>query len=806
LKTISLNGDWQVAEAGSDDWIPATVPGCVHTDLMAVDRIPDPFVRLNEQDVQWVSDREWHFRRTFAVDEAFTAHDRVELTCHGLDTFATLLLNGEEFGKTENAFHEHTFDVTGRLRAGENTLEVRFTPSDRVAQERMERDGELPSNFFQPRPYVRKPQYATSWDWGPRLSSCGLWRDVELRAFSSARIDVADAPAWVVGDRGEVELTLTLARTDDEPLTVNAAIFDDTSEVAHGEVHDVGVRCKLSLTVQSPRLWWPVGLGEQAMYDLSIRVRQGDRALDQRLIRFGFRTVEIEREPDALGESFIFLINRRRVFCKGFNWIPADSFPARVPSERYRGLLEMARDQNANMIRIWGGGIYEADVFYELCNELGLMVWQDFMFACAEYPDAAWFHDLVRREARCVVRRLRRHPSLVLWCGNNENHMGHDHWGWPEKFHAKPIYEDILPEICGELAPNTPYWPGSPFGGEKSNCETHGDHHHWGVWHGSRDYDGYLKCHARFISEFGFQAFPTDETVAAFAEPEDLRLDSEVMLHHQRTSEGNEKLQETIDLFVPQPADFDGLMLTTQINQAEALRTGIEHWRRLKWHTSGALIWQLNDCWPVISWSTVDYFLRPKPAYYAVRRSFAPVLITAHREEDDVVLFGINDTEQPVSGELDVELFDLSGEANRLQTNPIELKPDSSNELCRIALGDLDRLDRRRQFLWITFYSGAHTTFSTVLFERLKDVELTTPEISIETETDQYDGERTVRITANTFVKGAWLSVPGANVRFSDNALDLVPYVSRDVTVLVLDGPPVGDLKTALRVQYLNPM
>jgi beta-mannosidase len=805
LKTISLNGDWTVAEAGSDDWLPARVPGCIHTDLMAAGRIPDPFVRLNERDVQWVGERDWHYRRTFVVDDELLAHDRVELVCHGLDTFATLLLNGEEIGRTENAFHEHMFDVTGRLHAGENTLEARFTSSDRIAQELHDRDGELPANFFNARPYVRKPQYATSWDWGPRLSSCGLWRDIELRAFSSARIDRVDAPAWVVGDRGEVELTLVLARTDDAPLTVNAAVFDRTSEVAHAEVRDVGAQCRLTLSVQSPRLWWPTGMGQPTTYDLSIRVRQGDRELDQRLVRFGFRTVEIERETDTLGESFIFRINKRRVYCKGANWIPADSFPARIPPERYRQLLQMARDQNMNMIRVWGGGLYEPDVFYELCDELGLMVWQDFMFACAEYPNAAWFHDLVRREAECAVRRLRQHPSIVLWCGNNENHMGHDNWGWPEEFHGRPIYEEILPKICGELAPNTPYWPGSPFGGDNSNCETHGDHHHWNVWHRGRDYTDYLKCHARFVSEFGFQSFPTPETVLEFAEPGDLAIDSEVMAGHQRCRNGNERLDEAIDLFLPRPAGFDQLMLATQINQGEALRTGIEHWRRLKWHTSGTLIWQLNDCWPGISWSTVDYALRPKPAYYYVRRAYAPVLITAHLEGDEVVLFGINDVEEPVSGELDVELFDLRGEANRVQTNPVELKPDSSNELCRIALADLDRLDRRRQFLWITFYSGSHTAFSTVFFERLKDVELAAPEISVEVEIDPLDGEQTVQLTANTFVKGVWLSVPGANVRFSDNAFDLVPYVPREVRVDVLEGPAVGDLRAALRVQHLNP-
>ena len=804
MKSVSLNGPWQCRDAAQPDadWIPADVPGCIHTDLMAAGRIPDPFRRLNEADVQWVGERDWVYRRQFEADADLLSHPRIELVCNGLDTFATLRLNGREIAKTENAFVEHVFDVTGVLTEGPNELEIRFDSALRVCAEREAERGKLPGG---PRVHARKPQYSFGLDWGPALPYCGVWRDIFLRAFTYGRIDTVHAPTELADGAGRVNVRVELDRLDEEPLTVNLMLSRGTEIVAEAELHELAGSAQATLEVEHPLPWSPAGSGDPDLYDLLVRLRQGGQELDRREMRIGFRTCEIERQPDDAGESFIFKINGRRTFCKGANWIPADSFPHRVSAAKYRALVQAAVDQNMNMLRVWGGGIYEADAFFEACDELGVMVWHDFMFACGDYPDRDDFRDLVAGEAQAVVKRLRHHPSLVVWCGNNENHMGHDNWGWPETFSAEPIYARVLPETCERLDPGRTYWPGSPYGGDNSNSETHGDMHNWKVWHGGADYRKYLDCRARFVSEFGFQSFPTMDTLLEFAEPEDLAIDSEVMRGHQKCGTGSERLAAAIDLFFPKPDGFERTVLFTQMVQGEALKLAIEHWRCLKWHTAGTLIWQLNDCWPVISWALVDGSMRPKPAAYYVRRAYAPVLLTAQIDGDVVVVCGVNDTAGVLSGTVDIERFTMHGEATLLRSGTIELAGDSSGELCRLPLAEIEGLDHRREFLWLTLYSGIYDASTTLLFNTVRELDLLPPDIQVEVETDPYDHQQTVRLTSSVFVKGAWLSVPGANVTFSDNAFDLVPYVSHEVTAHVGEGPPVQDLQTALRIQYCNP-
>ena len=812
MQTVSLGGEWKLkevaegcdvaAELDAGEWVPAVVPGCVHTDLMAADRIPDPFYRLNEGEVKWVAERDWLYVKTFDADAALLANDRVELVCDGLDTFATIVLNGREIARTENAFVEHTFDVKDALVEGANTLAVRFESSDRICAARhAEAEG---LDAVKVHAFARKPQYETGWDWGPMLPNSGIWRSIQLRAFSTARIENVFAPAILADGAGRALLAVDLVRTDDAPLTVEAVLSFKGEQIGSIELDDVQGRAKGVIEVEKPQLWWPVGHGDQELYDLSLRLLNGGEELDRRELRIAFRTCELEREEDAAGESFVVKVNGRRIFCKGANWIPADSFPWRVTHEKYRRLIEMAVDQNMNMLRVWGGGIYEADVFFDLCDELGVLVWHDFMFACSDYPDDARFHDLVKDEAEKFVRRVRNHPCIALYCGNNECHWGAEEWGWGDVFHARTIFDDILPDICERLDPTRPYWPGSPFGGPKANCETHGDMHDWGVWHGGLDPAKYTESAPRFISEFGFEGFPTMDTILEFAEPEDLSADSEVMLAHQKCNGGTAKIVEASDALLGEPGSFERTVLFSQIVQGEALKTGIEHWRRSKWHTAGALVWQLNDCWPVISWATVDGGLRPKPAYYYLRRAYEPVLITAHIDGENVIVSGINDTAQVISGTLDVELFDVHGEAELLHTDGVSIPGDGACRLCSIPIDKIPELDRSRHFLWITFYSSVHESSVTYFFGPPKDVELPEPNIQVEIETDQFDAETLIRLTSAVFVKGVWLSIPGQDVRFSDNAFDLVPYVSREVTVDLPEGLRQENLQNALKILYCN--
>jgi len=812
MRVVLLNGEWTFGEAppgwrpgtepGPSEWLPAAVPGCVHTDLMAAGRIPDPFLRLNARDVAWVAEKDWLYVREFEVDETLLSADAVELVCEGLDTFATIALNEREIARTENAFIGHVFDVKDALRPGRNVLAVRFESSDRICAEREARSGKLPGGA---RVYARKPQYATGWDWGPVLPTCGVWRGVFLRGFDTARIESVHAPADLVGALGRVGLSVELRRTNGAPLTVNAALSRDGRNVASVEVRHVGDRAEAALEVPRPDLWWPAGCGDQGLYDLAVRVRDHERELDRRELRIGFRTCELERRPDDEGESFIFKVNGRRIFCKGANWIPADSFLPRVTAETYRRLLEAAVEGHMNMIRVWGGGVYEPDVFYDVCDELGLLVWQDFMYACSDYPDEDWFRRQAAAEARAVVARLRNHPCIALYCGNNENQWMHEMGDGPETSSGDTIYTDILPDACRELDPARPYWPGSPYGGPGANSEAHGDCHDWDVWHGSVEPKQYLEKRPRFVSEFGFQGFPTMDTLVAFAEPGDLSLKSEVMAHHQRCPGGTEKIEQAVRQFLGEPRDFDEAVLFSQMMQAEALRIGIEHWRRHKWHTAGALVWQLNDCWPAISWALVDSGLRPKPAYYAVRRAFAPVVLTAHAEGENVVITGINDTEQGVSGTLDIELFDLLGEAQLVRTAAVSVPADGVAVLCSVPADCVPGLDPSRHFLWATFYGGMHQLSAAHLFSDPKDLAASEPGVQLELEADPFDFELTLRVTATAFAKGVWLSVPGEEVRFSDNAFDLAPYMSREVRVTVGEGVAREKLREAITVRHCNP-
>jgi len=630
----------QFRETGTEEWLSAQVPGSVHTDLLALDRIPDPFVADNELQVQWVAERDWEYRLAFQSSADLMPEARVFLVCDGLDTLADVSFNDEFLGHVENAFRRYRWDVTEHLVEGDNDVRLVFrSPTAYIRERQAEHPLTSPSQSIPGGPYVRKAPCQFGWDWGPQLPPVGIWKEIRLEGYSTARLDdvhlrqhhadgAVTVNAGVTVERwGAVDLRATLRLT---------APTGEVSEAVQGLAGDVTAG-ELEIEIADPQLWWPNGYGAQPLYDVEVALYQGEVPLDRRTFQLGLRTLELRQEPDEFGTSFTFVVNGVPMFAKGANWIPADSFPTRISDEHLEHLICSAASAHMNMLRVWGGGFYEEERFYDLCDRYGILVWQDFIFSCSIYPDDEAFFENVRVEAVENVRRLRHRASLALWCGNNEMEWGWVMWGWqdPERVRFKDSYDrmfhHVLPEICAAEDPDRPYWPSSPSSNTpfvNPNGVRAGDTHNWEVWHGNRPFQAYREHNSRFVSEFGFQSLPPLETISTYADEADWNMTSYIMEHHQRNAAGNSKIINYMTDHFRLPQDFESLVYLTQILQAECVRTGVEYWRRNRC-TSGALYWQLNDCWPVASWASLDYFGRWKALHYAARRFYAPVLLSA---------------------------------------------------------------------------------------------------------------------------------------------------------------------------------
>jgi beta-mannosidase len=678
LRSIrQLHDSWSLcALTGTEvtEPVPATVPGCVHTDLLALGLIPEPYRDENELKLSWIGRTDW------AYETRFDWHDdgahRVDLSFAGLDTVATVLVNGVVVGRTENMHRSYRFDVGALLVEGANALRVEFASAYGYTEAMRARLGDLPTpsvdeNF----PFIRKMACNFGWDWGPTLVTAGIWRPVALESWSVARLAEVRPQVTAQDAAGRVRVEVELERHHDTPLTVTATVCGVTaSAVIPAGQH----RATLESTVADVPLWWPRGYGEQHLYPLTVTLATPDgERLDSWERRVGFRSVRLDTAPDAHGTPYTLYVNEVPVFVRGFNWIPDDAFVTRVDRDRYALRLAQACAVNANYLRVWGGGIYESDDFYDLADELGLLVGQDFLFACAAYPEEEPFTTEVVAEARDNVVRLAGHPSLVVWTGNNENIWGFHDWGWQPELEGRTwgagFYFTLLPEIVAELDPSRPYWPGSPWSGSHDlhpNDPAHGTVHEWEVWN-RIDYSHYRDYVPRFASEFGYQAPPAYSTLRRWLSDEPLAHDSPGMSHHQKAEDGDAKLRRGLEEHLPAPRDFDDWHYLTQLNQARAVTVAVEHYRSHRPVCMGAIVWQLNDNWPVTSWAAVDGDGRRKPLWYSLRRSFADQLLTIQPRDGQLNMVAINEAATEWSGELSVTRHDLGGE--RLDAHTAEV-------------------------------------------------------------------------------------------------------------------------------------
>jgi len=787
-------------------WLDVEVPGDVHQALIAARVIEDPFYDRNEDACSWMEDKEWWYRTSFAgPQEALSPDERLQLVFHGLDTYATVWLNGAELGRSRNMFRPAVFDVAGLVRPGaDNVLTLRFDrPLDQI-------EGIDISHWWQgtvPRVAMRKAQYGYGWDWGPRLPTIGIWRDVEVRRnrraalagvhFSTVEIG-RDAGQAIVAVRVEAECIAQ----GGEPVA-HVRLLDGDITVAAGELDlkAQGDSCEgtLYLTVDSPRLWWTNDLGEPNLHTLHVDLHAGDAIVDRRTMPVGIRTIELDQSPDPEEPGtrfFRFVLNGVPIFAKGADWIPAHSFVGGLQPQRYEMLLGMARDANMNMIRIWGGGIYEHDSFYDVCDRLGILVWQDFMFACAMYPESPqWFVDEVTAEAEYQVRRLRSHPCMALWCGNNENQWLHERARWEEKDPIAPgalYYDHVLPEAVAKWDGRVPYWPGSPYGGDDYNSEDDGDSHNWNVWHGNSPrrfgeqptvdhspqgvtYRRYAEDQSRFVSEFGMHAAPVVETLRRNIPQDQLYHHSPSMDHHNKDNPKN-KGDNLMLAVTGLPSTLTEYIDFSMAAQAEGLKFGIEHYRRRKPHCSGALFWQLNDCWPVLSWSVIDYYGFGKAGYYYARRVFAPVQASFQELPDgELALWVVNDTLAPVGDRLDLAVRTFGGQMVWHTLLDIAIPANSSQEVWRGRLqGGQDR------YLAV---AGATVPRNRHFFADIKDLKL--PETSISVSYSQGGPHRLdVHLRTDAFAYFVNLSTGMETTAFSDNYFDLEPGVPHTVTIL----------------------
>jgi beta-mannosidase len=667
-----LHDGWTVAPAAASpipaDFsvspVPAVVPGCVHTDLLAAGHIPDPFLDENEIVLRWIGYSDWVYETTFEWDG--TSQPRVDLVCAGLDTVATVTLNGVELGTTANMHRGYRFDARPHLRTGDNALRVRFDSAYRYAEAVRSQVGPLPSAYADPYNFIRKMACNFGWDWGPNVVTAGIWQPIGLHAWGGARLATVRPLVTVEGGDGRVSVHVEVEREGSEALTVSAAVAGVRGEVTIAPGERTAV---VDLTVRDPELWWPRGYGDQARHLLDVTLRGADDGvLDVWQRRIGFRSLRLDTTPDADGTPFTIVVNDVPVFVRGVNWIPDDTFVTRVTRERYAERLAQTCEANVNLLRIWGGGRYESDDFYDLCDEYGLLVAQDFLFSCAAYPEEEPIGSEVAAEAREQVVRLSSHPSLVLWFGNNENIWGWHDWDWQPFLEGRTwgagYYLRLLPAIVDELDPTRPYWAGSPYSGREDlhpNDPAHGSMHIWDVWN-QRDYVHYRDYQPRFVAEFGYQAPPVYATLRRSISDDPLAHDSPGMLHHQKAIDGDAKLQRGLDAHLPVPRDFDDWHYLTQVNQARAVSLGLEHFRSLRPLCMGAIMWQINDCWPVTSWAAIDGDGRRKPLWYAMRRAYADRLLTVQPRDGSLALVAVNDSAQPWTASAAVTRLAITGE------------------------------------------------------------------------------------------------------------------------------------------------
>jgi len=824
---ICLDKGWEFSQVGKGEWLPAKVPGTVHQDLMDNDKLVNPFYGMNEEKVQWVEKEDWQYRTTFILTKEQVEREDAVLRFDGLDTYADIYLNGSLLERTDNMFVGYELPVKEVLREGENRLQVYFHSPIKQALPQWETDGfDYPADNDHSKPrvsvYTRKAPYSYGWDWGIRLATSGIWRPVTLELYDAARIEdyyvhqeSVDPESAKVNNMLEVTSVASAPRQAEVML---AYAYQDEPKVTEHKNVTLQPGCNrisLPIEIARPHLWMPNGWGEPALYDFEVSVKVDGKVVASEKKKVGLRTIKVVMEDDKDGKSFYFVVNGQPLFAKGSNFIPSDALLPNVTTERYRQLMQDVKDAHHNMIRVWAGGIYEDDRFYEAADEMGILVWQDFIFACTTYPSDPNFLRRVKEEAEYNIKRLRGHASLAMWCGNNEIYEGMRFWGWKRRYKNPVIWEEmqkgydklfhqLLPTMVKEFDADRFYMHGSPYEANWGRRETWkiADSHNWGTWYGRKPFETLDTDLARFMSEFGFQAFPEMKTIATFADPKDYAIESEVMNAHQKASIGNALIKKTMALYYDVPEDFEELVYKGLVLQGFGIRHGIEAHRRNRPYCMGSLYWQLNDSWPVVSWSSIDYYGNWKAMHYQAKRAFAPVFLNVFQEGDDLCFYTLSDELKDYkNATLQWKLMDFNGKVLNKKTVTGEVPANASAVFHKEAYSDW-ATDPTRTLLLVTLKDRQGKVLSEVIhyFSYPKDQEL--PEARVSSKIKTFDGKCEVTLSAKQLARDIFVEIPVQGAKFTDNFFDLLPGQTKKIIITsdkIKKAEPV-----ALKIRHLK--
>lgn len=770
--------NWTFKKEGDNKYYKASIPGTVHTDLFQNQLIPDPFFGTNEKELQWIENENWQYETNFTLSTAEHQNQNIDIEFQGLDTYATVFLNGKVVLEANNMFRKWTISAKKHLKKGNNHLKIIFYSAVKKGKEAaLKLPYTLPEKE---RVFVRKAQYQFGWDWAPRLVTAGIWKNVALKFWNSATIKSATYE--------QISLTDTLARLNfkflvqvDKPQYYDF-VFDEKPHTFYLKkgLNSIFIPFKH----QNPLKWWCNGLGEPVQYSYQFSLMKDTQIIQNIDIKVGFRTIELVQEKDSKGTSFYFKLNGIPVFIKGANYVPQNSFLPNVSGVNKFELVQQAKKSNMNMLRVWGGGVYGDDDFYDACDANGILVWQDFMFACAMYPGDKKFIDNVKQEVIDNVTRLQGHPSLALWCGNNENDEGWHNWGWQKQFNYskadstqiwndyKKVFHEMIPKTLDSILPRSEnrYWSSSPSKGwGRKESLTQGDVHYWGVWWGKEPFEIYKKKVGRFVSEYGFQGMSNLKTVQSVVHDDELNLQSESIKNHQKHPTGYETINEYMQRDYIVPTKFEDYLYVSQLLQSEGMKTAIEAHRRAKPYCMGTLYWQLNDCWPVTSWSSIDFYGRWKALHYQVKRSFENQLISFDEDENDYLIYLINDDVKPINGALEVVVFDFRGKILWKSNAIVKADGNSSEIVYQIAKKEFNKFDLNNAVLQVSIATDKKTIQSEYYFVKPKELNLIKPSIKIV----QID-ETTIEVSSDVLAKNVFLSAD-EDVFFSDNYFDVMP-------------------------------
>jgi beta-mannosidase len=815
---ISLTKEikWQFRKQGDKEWIPATVPGTVHTDLFNNKKIPDPFFGSNEKEIQWIENENWEYQATFKIDAEILKNPHIRLVFEGLDTYAKVYLNDSIIITANNMFRIWKKDVKKYLKQGNNRLYILFESAVNKGKEMAKQlNYTLPGDE---KVFVRKAQYQFGWDWGPRFVTCGIWRPVYIEVWKDFKIEnIRLIQTSVTTEAANITAKLDILSDSANSFNIVAKSREMGVTLAISQVRfDKGMNThKISFSIMKPELWWCNGLGNPKLYDFVFEIKKGKKVFDRKSVRTGLRSLELVRINDSAGKTFYFKLNGLPVYMKGANYIPPDNFMPRVSKDTYEKLTDDVVNSNMNMLRVWGGGIYESDDFYNICDEKGILVWQDFMFACAMYPGDDDFIENVKNEVTDNIKRLQFHPCIALWCGNNEIDEGWKNWGWQKqyKYSAKDslkiwkdyvsLFQKIIPEIINKYDNMRPYWQSSPsIGWGHKESLLSGDSHYWGVWWGLEPFDTYKKKVGRFASEFGFQGLPDMKTIKEFCYSNNT-VDSALLKNHEKHPTGFETIRKYMEREYNIPKNFEKYNYVSQLLQAYGIKTAIEAQRRNKPFCMGSLYWQLNDCWPVVSWSGRDYYGRWKALQYFVKNVYRDILITVDEKNERLRVYITSDRLAKAGGTLKLQLNDLSGKRLWKKDTAIIVKENSSAKYYDVCITDVLRNANlsNQVYFKAQFVSQNTDVYDNIFyFELPKNLILKKPEVKLSINADG-PGNYIIKLRSGFLAKNIHLFLEKTDAIFSNNYFDLLP--DEDVIIKCNTTISIEDLKAQLRYESL---